>query len=144
MAAADAVGVVLFGALYGVAATRRLPQLAFVACLVVVFVLVTTLWVRTEERHRALELLQRLGRVAFGLVAVGIATPALVLMPVFWLESQLPPEAGFDRVSAAAMTLVLISLMLVALVNVTGAAVVAGRAVAGRRREPTTEDRPVE
>lgn len=144
MAAADAVAVVLFGALYGVAATHHLPQPAFLGALVLVFALVTTLWVRTEERHRALEVLQRFGRVAFGLVAVGLATPALVLMPVFWLESQLPPEADFGRVSAAVMTLVLISLILVLLVNVVGAVVVAGRVVAGRWRPAarTTEGGP--
>jgi hypothetical protein len=129
---ADAVGVVLFGVLYAVAGADLMPQPAFLASLVAVFALVTTLWVRTEARHGGLEPLARFGRAAFSLVALVVATPMLVLMPLFWLDTQLPPEAGLRGLLAPSMTLVLISLVLVALSNVTGGVVIAGRALAAR------------
>ena len=55
LAGANAVGVVLFGTLYAVAAVRALPQLAFLGGLVVLFALMTALWIRTEARHRGLD-----------------------------------------------------------------------------------------
>jgi hypothetical protein len=134
LTAANLVGVVLFAMVYAVSGAGYLSQAAFLACLVVLFALVTALWVRTEARHRALHPLQRLGRVAFGLVAVAIATPGLALMPLFWLESRLPPEAGLQRVLAPTMAVLLITLVLVTLVNVIGGAVAVGRTLTGRRR----------
>ena len=94
---------------------------------------VTGLWVRVEVRHRTLEPLRRLGRVAAGLVVVLIGVPTLVLMPAFWLDSRLPPEVGFTRYLAPLMTLTLISLGLVVLVNLVGGVVAAGRVMTGRR-----------
>ena len=41
LAAANGVGVVLFGVLYAVAGARWLPQSAFLICLVTLFALVT-------------------------------------------------------------------------------------------------------
>jgi hypothetical protein len=128
----NAVGVVLFGALYAVAGAGLLSQAGFLTCLGVLFVLVTGLWVRTESRHRALEPLRRLGRVAIGLATVVIGMPVLVLMPLFWLDTQLPADAGLNRLLAPIMTLVLVSLVLVALVNVAGAVVAVGAALLGR------------
>ncbi len=138
LAAANFVGVVLFAAVYAAAGARWLSQMAFVACLLVLFVLVTALWVRTEARHRRLDPVRRLGRAAVGLVAVVISIPMLTLLPLAKLETVLPPEAGLDRVTSPVMALLLVSLALVVLVNVAGAAVIAGRAVAGRagRRSP--------
>ena len=133
LAAANAVGVLLFGTLYAVAGAHLLSQGAFFACLVTVFALVTALWVRTEARHRSLEPLRRLGRVAVGLVIAIIGVPAGVLMPLFWLDTNLPAEAGLTPVLGPIMTLVLFSLMLVVLVNVIGSVVVAGRALLGSR-----------
>jgi hypothetical protein len=133
LAAANVVGVVLFGSLYAVAGARLLPQLAFLACLVVLFALVTALWVRTEGRHRHLDMAGRLGRAVCGLVAVVMATPVAVLAPLFWLDEQLPAEAGLRDIRGGIMALVLIALTLVVLVNVTGALVVAVRAVLGPR-----------
>jgi hypothetical protein len=72
--------------------------------------------------------------VALGLVAVVIATPVLVLMPLFWLDTRLPPEAGLNRLLAPIMTLVLVSLVLVVLVNVAGSVVAIAAALADRRR----------
>lgn len=136
LAAANGVGVVLFGTLYVLAGSRRLSQAAFLTCLVGLFALVTALWVRTEARDRALHPLRRLGRAAVGLITVVVATPALVLMPLFWLETVLPPEAGAGAMLAPAMTIVLIALALVVLTNVTGSVVIAGRVALARRRSP--------
>jgi hypothetical protein len=133
LAATNIVGVVLFAAVYATAGARLMSQMAFLVCLLVIFALVTTLWVRVEARHRTLEPLRRVGRVTAGLLIVVVVVPGLVLMPAFWLDSLLPPETGFTRYLAPLMTLVLISLVLMVLVNVAGALVAAGRGVVGRR-----------
>jgi len=133
LAATNVVGAALFAAVYATAGARFMSQPAFVACLIVIFSLVTVLWVRAEARHRGLEPLRRIGRVAAGLVVVLLGVPALVLMPAFWLNTQLPDEVGFTRYLAPLMTLVLISLGLVALVNMVGAVVAASRGIFARR-----------
>jgi len=135
MAATNVVGVVLFGTLYALAGARRLSQAAFGACLVVLFALVTALWIRTEARHRGLNAVRRFGRAGLALAAVLVVTPAAVLMPVFWLESILPPEAGAGAIPAPVMTIVLISLVLVVLTNLIGSAIIAVRAVFRARGE---------
>ena len=132
LAATNVVGAVLFGTVYALAGARRLSQTAFVTCLVLVFGLVTALWIRAEARHRILHPLGRLGRAALGLLAVIVVAPAAVLMPLFWLEDILPPELGLTSVLGPVMALVLISLALVALTNVVGVVIIAGRAVLGR------------
>ena len=132
LAATNAVGVVLFGTLYAMAGARVLPQLAFLTCLIVLFALMTGLWVRTEARHRDLALVGRLGRIVLGLLVVVVVTPAAVLAPLFWLDEQLPREAGLHAARGGVMALVLITLVLVLLVNVAGALVAAGRAVLAR------------
>lgn len=132
LAATNVVGVVLFGTVYALAGARRLSQAAFVTCLVLVFGLVTALWMWTEARHRTLHPLGRLGRAVLGLLAVIVVVPGVVLMPLFWLEDLLPPELGLTSVLGPVMALVLISLALVALTNIAGALVIAGRAVLGR------------
>ena len=132
----NAVGVVLFGVLYAVAGARLMPQSAFLACLAVIFTLVTVLWVRVEARHRRLEFLGRLGRVAAALVLVLIAAPIAVLMPAFWLDSQLPSDAGFTRYLGPLMSVLLISLVLTAMVNVVGGAVATVRGLGAWRRAP--------
>jgi hypothetical protein len=107
-------------------------QGAFLLCLMLLFGLVTALWVRTEARHRHLEPLARLGRAVVGVVLVVVATPIVALVPLFWLDTKVPPEAGLNRVLAPVMTLVLISLALIVLANFIGGAIVAVRALAGR------------
>ena len=136
LAAADVVGVVLFGTLYGLAGARRVSQVAFVTCLVLLFALVTSLWILTEARHRPLHPVRRLGRAILALVAVNLVVPAAVLMPLFWLERALPPEVGAGAILAPVMTLVLISLVLVALTNAVGSVIIAGRAALARRAPP--------
>jgi phosphatidylglycerophosphate synthase len=132
LAAANFVGVVLFAAVYAAAGAHWLSQTAFIVCLFVLFALVSALWVRTEARHRDLEPLRRVGRIAIGLTIVVIGVPALVLLPLSKLETMLPPEAGIDRVMAPAMVLLIVALALITLVNVVGSVVIAGRAIAAR------------
>ncbi len=136
LAAANAVGVVLFGVLYTLAGTGHLGQNGFLACLLLVFGLVTALWIRTEARHRSLEPVRRLGRAVIGLVLVIIGTPVAVLMPVFSLDEQLPLEAGIHGLRGPIMTLVFIALTMTALTNVAGAVVIGLRAALtlGRHR----------
>jgi hypothetical protein len=128
----NVVGAVLFGAVYATAGARLMSQGAFLACLAVIFVLVTALWVRVEARHRELGFVRRFGRVTAGLVLVFLLVPGLVLMPAFWLDSHLPADAGFRRFLGPMMTLVLIALVLVLVVNVVGAVVALVRAGLGR------------
>jgi hypothetical protein len=135
LAATNAVGVVLFGTLYALAGVQRVSQSAFVACLVLIFAMVTALWVRVEGRHRALHPARRVGRATLALAAVIAVTPAAVLMPLFWLDQVLPPEAGAGAVLAPVMSLVLISLVLVVLTNLVGSIVIAGRGVFRPRGE---------
>jgi Flp pilus assembly protein TadB len=134
LAAANTVGLLLFVTLYIVAGLRYLPQPAFLACLAILFVMVTALWLRVEARHRTLDALRRLGRVTGGLLIVLIAAPALLLMPVFWLESALPEEAGMRPVLAPLMSVMLISLALITGVNVVGALAAVAHAVVRRMR----------
>lgn len=130
---ANAVGVVLFGALYAAAGARMIPQVPFLVCLVVLFILMTVLWVRTEARHRRLDPVRRVGRIAAGLLIVLVLTPVAVLAPLFWLDEQLPPEAGLRDVRGGVMALVLVDLVLVVFVNVAGIVVAVVRSVLGRR-----------
>ena len=132
--AANAGGVILFAMLYAVAGARWLPQRAFLVCLVVVFTIVTSFWVRVESAQgHGREALARFGRVAFALLVVVFAMPSLALMPVFWLDAQLPAEAGFQPMIGPIMALVLIALALTVLVNVVGGAVTVVRGLRGRR-----------
>lgn len=133
LAAANAAGVVLFAILYAFAGARVLSQLAFIACLLLLFVLTTAVWIRIEARHRRLDPLRRIGRIVAGLLVVVVATPAAVLAPLFWFDEQLPAEAGLRDARGGVMALVLITLVLVVLVNITGSFVVAGRAALARR-----------
>ena len=120
LAAANAVGVVLFGVLYAVAGAGLLSQRAFLLCLGVLFLLVTVVWTWAERRHHRLAVLARIGRAAAGLLVVVLATPMVVLMPLFWLDTRLPEDAGLRAILAPIMTVVLVSLVLVALTNIVG------------------------
>ena len=133
LAGANAVSVVLLGTLCLLWLTGRVAAPAFVSCLVVIFVLATALWVRTERRHRTLEPLRRVGRVAVGLVVVLAATPMAVLTPLFWLEQQLPAEANFVSALSPVMAAVLLALVLAVLVNAAGGVVIGLRALLGAR-----------
>lgn len=133
LAAANTVGVVLFATLYVIAGARLLPQPAFVVCLVVLFGLMIVVWLRTEARHRGVDIGRRIGRIVLGLGVVVVATPVVVLGPVFWLDAQLPAEVGLHAMRGGIMALVLIALTLVVLVNLAGAAIALAAAALGRR-----------
>lgn len=134
LGAANLLGVALFGTLYVVAGLRYMSQAAFVTCLVVLFAVVTILWLRVEAQQQHLRPVRRFGRVATGLVAVVIAVPIVVLMPVFWLDAQLPVEAGLRSRRGAVMVVVLVALVLTLLVNIVGSLVIAVRFVLARSR----------
>jgi hypothetical protein len=68
-----------------------------------------------------------------GLLIVLVATPVIVLGPLFWLAEQLPVEAGLHAAQGGIMALVLIALVLVVFVNVTGMLVAVIRSVFGGR-----------
>ena len=134
LAATNGVGVVLFGVLYAVAGARWLSQSAFFVCLVLLFAHVTALWMSVEERQgRGRGAIARLGRVAFGLVVVVIAAPMAALMPLFWLDSRLPAEAGLNAMLAPVMTILLIALALIGFVNVVGGGLAIAWTVLGSR-----------
>ena len=132
LGATNVVGAILFVAVYATAGAHLMSQAAFVACLFVIFALVTALWIRVEARHRDLGFVRRFGRAAAGLVIVVFVVPGVVLMPAFWLDTVLPSEAGFTRYLGPIMTLVLIALALVIVVNVVGALVAVARAALRR------------
>lgn len=134
LAGANVVSVVLLGTLCLLWLTGRVAAPAFVPCLVVIFVLATALWVRTERRHRTLEPLRRVGRIAIGLVVVLAATPMVVLTPLFWLEQQLPAEADFTSALSPVMAAVFLALVFAILVNAAGGVVIGARALVRARR----------
>lgn len=133
LAALDALSALLFGAVYGAGALRWLSQGAFLVALGFLFVGLTALWVRTERlAGHARRPPARAGRALLALAAVLAGFPALVLMPLFAVQTELPPEAGADRVISGAMVLLLASTLLVALMNVAGACVIVGWTLFGR------------
>ena len=104
LAAANAVGVVLFGTLYAIAGAspavagrvRRLSR----AC--------SSPWSprcgsAPRPGTRASAPLRRLGRIVVGLLVVLVATPAAVLAPLFWLDAQIPVEAGLHAARGGVM-----------------------------------------
>ncbi len=135
LGAFNVVSIAVFGLIYTAAAKRLLTQGAFLAGLVVFFVGLTVLWVRTERlRGPGRDVLSRAGRIAAGLLLAGIAVPGLVLMPLFFLNEYVPPEAGVAEILGPVMFILLVSLALAALVNVVGITFLAVSTVARRLR----------
>ena len=134
LAGANAVSVVLLGTLCFVRLSGRIGGPAFVGCLMVLFVLATVLWVRSERRNRRREPLRRLSGVVGGLLIAVVLAPMAVLTPMFWLHAQLPSEAGFDHTVGLVMAAMLIALVLAVLVNAAGGVVVVVRAFLTRGR----------
>ena len=132
LGAVNVLGAVVFAGIYAASGTGRLPPAAFLVGLPVAFIAITALWVRVEDRSRALDPMVRVGRGAIGLLAVLIGLPVVVLMPLFWLESQLPLEAVPALHLGPVMALLLVALVLVSAANVVGA-VGAIAAALGRR-----------
>src|SRR5262245_59867645 len=137
LAAVNVLGAVVFAGLYAASGSVRLPPTVLLAGLPLVFAGMTWLWVRVEDRSRRLDALRRVGRGAIALLAVVIGLPVAVLMPLFWLESQLPDEAVAALQIGPVMALLLIAIALVIAVNAIGGlaalAIAVGRRWHGRR-----------
>lgn len=134
LAAVNVLGAVVFAGLYAASAAAQLSPGAFLAALTLVFVGVTAIWVRVERRSRALDPLLRVGRGAMGLLAVVIGLPVVVLMPLFWLEGQLPLEVVPALHLGPVMALLLVAVALVVAVNTAGAIVAVALGIACRWR----------
>lgn len=138
LAAVNVLGAVVFAGVYAAgSATRATPEL-FVAAVLLVVAGLTAIWVRVEQRSRALEPFRRIGRGAIALLAVVIGLPVVVLMPLFYLESYLPLEAVPALHLGPIMALLLVSLAMIVAVNAVGAVVTValgvGRHWRARRR----------
>jgi hypothetical protein len=138
LAAVNVLAAVVFAGLYAAGGSGRLPSPVFVVALPVAFVAATVLWVRVEDRSVARDLLSRVGRAVIGLLAVVIGLPIVVLMPLFWLESQLPPEAVPALHLGPVMALLLAALVLVVAVNLVGALTAVAVALGRRWRRRAT------
>jgi hypothetical protein len=91
-----------------------------------------------ENRSCALDPLSRIGRGAISLLAVVIGLPVVVLMPLFWLESQLPLDAVPALHIGPVMALLLVALVLVVTVDLLGALVAVAVALGRRWRRGVT------
>ena len=121
LGAFNAIAIAAFGLIYAAGAKRLLTQGAFLASLAVCFVGLTAVWLRTERSlGPGRDALSRAGRIAAGLVLAAIAVPGVVLMPLFFINEYVPPEAGIAEVLGPVMFILLASLALCALVNVAG------------------------
>jgi hypothetical protein len=137
LTAINALGVAAFAVAYTAAGLRWLSQGAFLVSLVVAFVAICALWVRTERSHAfGRTPLERLGRAAAGLVLVAVLAPGLLLTPIFALQPHIPEEAGAEHLIGRLMVLLLVSLALVAIVNVAGAVYIGLVGLRARRRSP--------
>ena len=134
LAAVNLLGAVVFAGLYAAGAAAEIPSTAFLGVLLVAFAGVTAIWVRVERQLRGLDPFRRVGRGAIGLLMVLVGLPALVLMPLFWLESQLPVEAVPALQLGSVMVLLLVTLALTVAVNSVGAVVSVALGVGRRRR----------
>jgi hypothetical protein len=134
LAAVNVLGAVVFAGLYAIAGRMRVAPGALSAGLLLAFAGMTVLWVRVEQQSRTLDTFRRVGRVTMALLAVVIGLPIAVLLPLFWLESQLPLEAVPALHLGPVMALLLVSLALVVGVNAVGAVVAVALAVRRRWR----------
>ena len=134
LAAANVFGAVAFAGVYAAGSRLRDAPAAFVVAVLLAFVGVTALWVYFEQRSGALEVISRIGRGVIALLMAVIGLPMVVLMPLFWLESQLPPEAVPALHLGSVMALLLVSLALVVATNIAGALVATGLGILRRWR----------
>lgn len=135
LSAINALGVAAFAAAYAAAGLRWLSQGAFLVSVIVAFVAICALWVRTERSHAVGRTpLERLGRATAGLVLVAILAPGLLLTPLFALQPHIPEQAGAEHLIGRLMVLLLVSLALVAIVNMAGALYIGLVGLRARRR----------
>ena len=135
LAAVNGLAALTFAAMYVAAGARLLGHAAFGAGLLVAFAGLVALWWHVEgSRPGGRDAASRVGRIAVGFALVAVAFPPLVLMPLFALRDQLPPEAGLDHLLPGTMVAALVALALTAGVNAAGIAIALGAAVARRLR----------
>jgi hypothetical protein len=133
LVAIDLIATLAFATLYAAGASSFLAHRNFLLSLLVLFLLVNVLWSRVERwQNGSLEMVRRVGRAAFGLLAAIAVAIVAVLLPLFWLEARLPPEAGMTRLSALAMASLLFAFVHLALVHVVCSLVIVVAAVAKR------------
>jgi hypothetical protein len=132
LVAVNVLGAVVFAGVYAAGARTGLTPAVLLGGLLLAFASMTVIWVRVEQRSQALEPFRRVGRIAMGLLAVVIGLPVVVLMPLFWLESQLPLEAVPALHLGPVMALLLVALASIVAVNVAGAVVAVALSI-GRR-----------
>ena len=137
LVAVNLLGAVVFAGVYAAGSAGRITPALLLSALVLAFLALTALWVRVERRSHVVDPIRRLGRGLVGLLAVVIGLPAAVLMPLFWLENQLPPEAVGELHLGPTMVLLLAGLAMVALMNVAGGLVAV--AIDVRRRWRTSD-----
>ena len=117
----NGIAIAAFGLVYAAGAKGLLTQGAFLASVAVCVVGFTALWLRTERSlGPGRDALSRAGRIAAGLVLAAIAVPGVVLMPLFFINEHVPPEAGVAGTLGPVMFILLASLALCALVNAAG------------------------
>jgi hypothetical protein len=121
LAAVNVLGAVVFAGVYAAAGRAALAPAVAMIGLLVVFAGMTALWVQVERGSRALDPFSRIGRGVLALLAVLIGLPIVVLMPLFWVESQIPLEAVPALNLGPVMALLLAALGLVAAMNGIGA-----------------------
>jgi hypothetical protein len=139
LASVNVLGAVVFAGLYAIGSRAGVTSAALLAALLFLgFVGMTALWVRTEQQSWKLDPFRRIGRVAVALLGVVIGLPIAVLMPLFWLESQLPPEAVPILNLGPVMALLLIALVLIVAMNGVGAVVAVTLTVMRRWRAGRT------
>jgi hypothetical protein len=134
LVAVNVVGAVVFAGVYAAATRVPITPAAFLVGLLLAFAGMTSIWVRVEGWSHGLAPLRRVGRGVMALLAVVMALPALVLMPLFWLESQLPLEAVPALHLGPVMALLLVALALIVAVNVAGAVVAVALSIGWRWR----------
>lgn len=133
--AVNGLGVLLFGAAYVAGGLRLIPQAVFLAAILVFFVGLAVLWVRTEGSipHGG-DLLARAIRIVLGFLLLVLAAPGVILGPLFTLQEGLPPDSGMDRIVPGVMFTLLASLLLVGAMNLVGVCIMVGSALVRRVR----------
>jgi hypothetical protein len=126
LAATNFACTLVLAGLFALGATGRLSPVAYQVGLIGLGALAVALWARVEQTFgRGHGAFRRIATAAAALPIAIVATPALVLMPLFALEGQMPAEAGFRPVVAVALESLRAGVSLLVALNLLAAVVVA-------------------